>query len=108
MSAALLTLAPVLFAGFWAGRARRVFEGLGEVRLAALSGLLCLPYALVSGAFGQISLGWFGVYLLVGPVVLAGLGWARRSDPEQRGIWVDWAVLLLLGLAVDLRWLERA
>ncbi len=106
--AALMTLAPVLFAGFWAKRARGIFERIGETRLVVLSGLLCLPYGLVSGAYGRISWAWLGAYLAIGPVVLVGLGWARRRDPEQRGIWVDWVVLLFLGLAVDLRWLERA
>ncbi|MGB6868246.1 MAG: CPBP family intramembrane glutamic endopeptidase, partial [Acidobacteriaceae bacterium] len=33
---------------------------------------------------------------------------ASRLDPEQRGHWLDFFVLLPLGLAVDLRWLEPA
>jgi hypothetical protein len=33
---------------------------------------------------------------------------AATSDPEQRGIWRDAIVLLVLGLAVDLRWFESA
>ncbi len=43
------------------------------------------------------------------PVIVAVLLWhAKQSDPEQRGDWRDWAVLLVLGIAVDLRWLEPA
>ena len=29
-------------------------------------------------------------------------------DPEQRGHWLEFVVLLALGLAVDLRWFESA
>jgi len=36
------------------------------------------------------------------------LGRAAIADPEQRGNWRDAIVLLTLGLAVDLRWFERA
>jgi membrane protease YdiL (CAAX protease family) len=33
---------------------------------------------------------------------------ARTADPEQHGNWRDYLVLIPLGLAVDLRWLEPA
>lgn len=33
---------------------------------------------------------------------------ARVADTQGRGNWRDWLVLLLLGLAVDLRWFESA
>jgi membrane protease YdiL (CAAX protease family) len=43
------------------------------------------------------------------PVCIAWLlGEAAQADPEQRGNWRDAVVLLLLGLAVDLRWFESA
>ena len=42
-----------------------------------------------------------------GDCASAGAG-ARSEDGEQRGNWRDFVVLLALGLAVDLRWLEPA
>ena len=33
---------------------------------------------------------------------------ARSADPSQRGNWRDFLVLVVLGLAVDLRWFEPA
>jgi membrane protease YdiL (CAAX protease family) len=33
---------------------------------------------------------------------------AAKSDPEQRGNWRDALILLVLGLAVDLRWFDSA
>jgi uncharacterized protein len=36
------------------------------------------------------------------------LSLAARLDPDQRGHWLDFLVLVPLGLAVDLRWLEPA
>ena len=42
------------------------------------------------------------------PITIAWLlDGAARADPEQRGNWRDAVVLIALGLAVDLRWLER-
>ena len=41
------------------------------------------------------------------PVAIAWLlSGAAATDPEQRGTWQDAIILLVLGLAVDLRWLE--
>jgi membrane protease YdiL (CAAX protease family) len=51
---------------------------------------------------------WLAVYAAL-PVAIAALeAQARSADPEQRGNWRDYLILLALGLAVDLRWLERA
>ena len=33
---------------------------------------------------------------------------SRSADPDQRGNWRDFLALIVLGLAVDLRWLEPA
>jgi hypothetical protein len=43
------------------------------------------------------------------PVAIAGLlHQAKRADGDRRGNWRDFVVLAALGLAVDLRWFERA
>jgi membrane protease YdiL (CAAX protease family) len=51
---------------------------------------------------------WCALYALL-PVAIAWLlAQAAVADPEQRGNWRDAIILLTLGLAVDLRWFERA
>ncbi|MGI4827823.1 MAG: CPBP family glutamic-type intramembrane protease [Janthinobacterium lividum] len=78
------------------------------MQLAAGSGALCLPYFVVATAFGYVSPLWAAVYLLAPPASVLLLTQARLQDPEQRGTWQDFAVLLSLGTAVDLRWMEPA
>jgi membrane protease YdiL (CAAX protease family) len=70
--------------------------------------VLCVPYAIVALHSGVFAWRWFWVYAML-PVLVAVLLWrAALADPEERGNWRDFAVLLVLGLAVDLRWLEPA
>jgi uncharacterized protein len=67
-----------------------------------------LPYVLVSLSQHMFSWKWCALYALL-PVAIAWLlAQAAISDPEQRGNWRDAIILLSLGLAVDLRWFERA
>lgn len=106
--AALLALAPFLATAFFpqwaAGRAR----SLPLWAQLASPAALCVPYLLVSGAGGVFRWGWFALYALL-PVALASVLWqARRADERQRGTWLDFLVLAMLGLAVDLRWFEGA
>jgi uncharacterized protein len=77
------------------------------VRVAAPA-LLCVPYALTATSFGIFSWSWFAVYALLPVAIAFLLEQARSQDSNQRGNWRDFAVLLALGLAVDLRWLEPA
>jgi uncharacterized protein len=106
--AALLTLAPFLTAAFFA----RHVAGMGEMlptwaRLTAPT-VLCVPYVLVACSAGMFWWGWMALYALA-PIAVAVLLWqARRVDPSQRGNWREFLVLAALGLAVDLRWFERA
>src|ERR1700687_1581283 len=71
--------------------------------------LLCaIPYVLLSTSQQMFSWKWCVLYAAL-PVAIAWvLGRAAIADPEQRGNWRDAMVLLTLGLAVDLRWFERA
>jgi uncharacterized protein len=106
--AALLLLVPYLAVGFFssslASRVRALPLG---VRLAAPA-LLCSSYILVAFAGGAFRWRWLLLYAVL-PVLVAVLLWdASRVDPAQRGNLRDLLVLLILGLAVDLRWFERA
>ena len=107
MAAAPL-LALLLLAGFFPLQTRTWLVGLGRWRLAILSASLCVPYVIVAGAFGSLSPVWVAVYLGAPPLSVLLLAQARVVDPQQRGTWRDFVVLVPLGLAVDLRWLERA
>jgi membrane protease YdiL (CAAX protease family) len=106
--AACLTLLPFVATAFigaailrWAEASPVWMRNLGPA-------VLCIPYVLVASSAGIFRWDWFAVYLLV-PVTVAGLLWqAGTIDPEKRGNWRDYLVLVGLGLAVDLRWLEPA
>ncbi len=67
-----------------------------------------LPYLVIATIDGVFRWRWLAVYVAV-PLAVSLLLWlATRVDAQQRGTWCDYAVLLLLGLAVDLRWFEPA
>ncbi len=70
--------------------------------------LFGLPYLVIALADGVFRWRWLAVYAAVPVTVAVLLAIATRVDPEQRGTAMDYAVLLLLGLAVDLRWFEPA
>jgi len=97
--AAILALAPMMWAAFWAEGFARSTVRLPMSLRVVVPGLLCVPYALV--ARGMFEWGWFAVYLLLPVAVAALLAWGG-------GEWREFAVLLVLGLAVDLRWFEPA
>src|SRR6202012_4762710 len=70
--------------------------------------VLCVPYTIVAVSYGQFRWSWFALYLLL-PVAISWLLYrASVADPAQHGDWRDFLVLFVLGLAVDLRWFERA
>ena len=105
---AVLLVAPMLVAAFCPALVEKLGRVLPRILRIGAPVLLCLPYALVADSFGTFRWGWFALYALL-PVALAFLaGQAREVDAAQRGNWRDLIVLLVLGLAVDLRWLEPA
>ena len=106
--AALFTLTPFLAAAFFGTGLQRVAEALPvRVRLFA-SIILCVPYVLVASSAGTFRWGWLALYAFL-PVVVSMLMWqATRVDAARHGNWRDYLVLAILGLAVDLRWFERA
>jgi membrane protease YdiL (CAAX protease family) len=106
--AACLTLVPLLAVAFFGEWIVRQSERLPTWVRVVRPAVLCVPYVLVSSAGGMFRWTWLLVYALL-PVVVAGLMLdGKRVDPELRGTWREFLVLAALGLAVDLRWLERA
>jgi uncharacterized protein len=106
---ALILLLVPLFVFAFAGEAcvRTIRSWPAAARLS-LPAVLAIPYLIVAISTGMLEPGWLAVYVLT-PVAVAGLlGLAARLDPDQRGHWLDFVVLVPLGLAVDLRWLEPA
>ena len=106
--AAVLLLAPMLAAGFCPSSVDKLARWLPRILRVAGPVLLCVPYALSATSFGIFKWGWFAVYALLPVAIAFLLEQARNEDSAKRGNWRDFVVLLTLGLAVDLRWLEPA
>ena len=78
--------------------AERVTRAVGRWPFSlrmALPAALALPYIVIAVTEHVFRWQWFAFY-------------AALADPEQRGSWRDALILLALGLAVDLRWLDSA
>jgi membrane protease YdiL (CAAX protease family) len=92
--------------GFGGEQIVRLCQKLPVLFRLILPALFGVPYVLAGSHWDRAH--WLVIYLGL-PVVVAILLWhAGQYDPQQRGDWRDFAVLLVLGLAVDLRWLEPA
>ena len=105
---AVLLVAAMLAVGFCPALLDRLGKWLPRKARVGAPALLCVPYALVASAFGVFRWQWLVVYAVLPVAIAFLLEQARSEDPEQRGNWRDYTVLLVLGLAVDLRWLEPA
>jgi membrane protease YdiL (CAAX protease family) len=106
--AALLTLVPFLAVAFSPRPVAAVVKALPVWAQLVCPAALCVPYALVACGAGVFHWGWFALYAAL-PVEIAIVLWrASCADPAQRGNWLDFLVLAVLGLAVDLRWFEAA
>jgi membrane protease YdiL (CAAX protease family) len=106
--AAILLLAPMLAAGFCPASLEKLGRWLPRSARVVGPVLLCVPYVLTATSFGPFRWGWFAVYALLPVAIAFLLEQARNQDARERGNWRDFMVLLVLGLAVDLRWLEPA
>jgi uncharacterized protein len=103
-----LELAPAALFGFAGDRVAQACARWPAVPRTLLPAVCALPYALISSAHYMFSWKWCVFYAVL-PVVIAWLlGQAVIADPEQRGNWRDALILVPLGLAIDLRWLEPA
>jgi uncharacterized protein len=106
--AAILALTPLLLFGFIGERCVAVFGRLPLALRLTLPAACVLPYLLVCGPPHLLRAGWFLLYLLLPISVSILLLLAAKLDPQRRGHTLDFLVLFLLGLAVDLRWFEPA
>lgn len=94
--------------GFAAEGVTRTIQRLPVAARVLLPGLLVVPYLLVAIPWHIFEWTWCALYALL-PVAIAWLlTRAAAADPEQRGNWRDAFILLVIGLAVDLRWFEGA
>jgi membrane protease YdiL (CAAX protease family) len=104
----VLELAPAALFGFAGERVGQVCARWPSTLRTTLPVLCALPYVLISSSHQMFSWGWCALYAAL-PVAIAWLlGQAAIADPEQRGNWRDAIILLVLGLAIDLRWLDPA
>jgi hypothetical protein len=103
-----IELAPAVAFGLAAERITRAVQGWSVGTRAAFPALFALPYILVSATHHIFRWRWFALYVGLPVVVAWLLGQAVAADSEQRGNWRDASVLLMLGLAVDLRWFDAA
>jgi uncharacterized protein len=106
--AAILTLIPFLSAAFFGDALRERFKPLPIAVRLLRPAILCLPYLFVSIAASSFHWHWFALYALLPVAIALLLHHAGQVDPNQIGTWVDYLVLITLGLAVDLRWFELA
>ncbi len=106
--AALLTLVPYLAVAFFSGSAAARVRAWPTLVRFACPAALCIPYLLVAFGAGVFRWGWLALYALLPVAIAVLLGQAARVDIAQRGNWRDFLVLVVLGLAVDLRWFEAA
>ena len=103
-----LELAPAVLFGFAASVSRARVERWPAAVRVSLPALLVAPYVMVSISAHMFRWGWFALYAAL-PVVIAWLLLrASQCRSGQRGDWRDAMILLVLGLAVDLRWFDRA
>src|ERR1700722_11811770 len=101
----LFPLLALAFIGEQFSRALRRFPLPVRLGLPVLAGI---PYYLVTHSSGNFRWLFVALYAVL-PLILVMLLWdASRRDPQQRGDWRDFLVLLILGVVVEFHLLERA
>ncbi|HYA98488.1 MAG TPA: CPBP family intramembrane glutamic endopeptidase [Methylomirabilota bacterium] len=104
----VVELAPAAAFGFAADRAAKAIARRPGTLRILLPALLVLPYVAIAMLQHIFRWQWFALYALLPAWIAWLLGQATTADPEQRGNWRDAVILLVLGLAVDLRWFDAA
>src|SRR5579863_7400889 len=108
IAALVVELAPAVAFGCAADRIARSLARWPAAVRVSFPALFVVPYGMVSLSQHIFQWTWFGLYALL-PVAIAWLlKRAAVADREQHGDWRDWFILLVLGLAVDLRWFDSA
>jgi len=108
MAAFGLELVPAVWFGCVAERVARAVNTWPAAARVLFPALFVAPYLLVSISAHTFQWSWFAVYTVL-PVLIAWLLLrAAAADPGQRGDWRDAFILLVIGLAVDLRWFDGA
>jgi membrane protease YdiL (CAAX protease family) len=108
MAALGLELIPAVLFGFAADRVARAVERWPVVVRVCFPVLFVAPYVMVSISAHMFRWGWFALYAALPLAISWLLLRASASDARQRGNWRDALILLALGLAVDVGWLDRA
>jgi membrane protease YdiL (CAAX protease family) len=106
--ALVLALVPLFAFGFAGEFCRRWANSLPLAARLSVPALLVIPYLITAAASHRVAAQWTAVYFLAPVAIAALLNAAARLDLKQRGHLLDFLVLIPLGLAVDLRWLEPA
>ena len=101
-----LELIPAVVLGLAGERVARAAGRCPPALRIMLPAFCAVPYLLISWTHQMFSWRWLAFYSVFPVVIVWLLHLAAASDPEQRGTWRDATILLVLGLAVDLRWLE--
>jgi hypothetical protein len=108
IGALAVEMVPAVLFGFAAERVRRVVERWPQALRIIFPAVFIVPYLMVSLSAHIFLWQWCVLYAGL-PVAIAWLLLrASEADPEQRGDWRDYFILLIVGLAVDLRWFEAA
>lgn len=103
-----LEMVPAVLFGFADERVGRAVSRWPVALRLIFPGLFVAPYLLVSLPAHLFRWQWCVLYAGL-PVAIAWLLLhASEADPKQRGDWRDYFILLVVGLAVDLRWFEAA
>ena len=104
--AAALALVPYFWAAFCPSGFTARVRSLPRLAQILLPSLLCLPYLLVAVDRGAFSTPWLLLYALLPMAMAACVALSRSLRAASQ--WPEFLVLAVLGLAVDLRWFERA
>jgi membrane protease YdiL (CAAX protease family) len=108
IAALALELAPAVLFGCAAERIARALGRLPAALQVSLPAVLVVPYVMVSISAHVFQWTWFALYAVLPVAIAALLMRAAAVDADQRGDWRDAFILLMLGLAVDLRWFDSA
>jgi membrane protease YdiL (CAAX protease family) len=103
-----LALVPLFAFGFAGEACRRWANSLPAYARLIAPAAMVIPYVIVAVGSQRLAADWSAVYLVAPVLIAALLNAAARLDPKQHGHALDFLVLVPLGLAVDLRWLEPA